>query len=40
VAGLDLLRCGVLQARRAGLTPDDVANAWPVERLLAAVRRG
>ncbi|MGL4512601.1 MAG: DNA polymerase/3'-5' exonuclease PolX [Lacipirellulaceae bacterium] len=40
VEGLGVLRYGILQARRAGLTADDVANAWPLERLLAAVRRG
>ena len=31
VAGLNFLRCGVLQARRAGLEKQDVANTrpWP-----------
>ncbi len=31
--GLDMLRCGILQARRAGLTKADVANARPWEKL-------
>lgn len=31
--GLDMLRCGILQARRAGLTKPDVANARPWETL-------
>jgi len=37
VAGLDVLRYGVLQARRGGLTKDDVANtrSWPqVKKML------
>ncbi len=29
VDGLGVLRYGILQARRGGLTRDDVANAWP-----------
>jgi DNA polymerase (family 10) len=33
--GLDVMRCGVLQARRAGLEPDDVANT----RTLAGLRK-
>ena len=33
--GLDLMRCGVLQARRAGLEADDVANT----RTLAGLRK-
>jgi DNA polymerase (family X) len=33
LAGLADLRYGVITARRAGLTPDDVVNAWPLERL-------
>ena len=31
--GFDHLRHGVLQARRAWLTPDDVINAWELARL-------
>lgn len=34
VAGLDVMRCGVLQARRAGLTAEDIANT----RSLAGLR--
>jgi DNA polymerase (family 10) len=33
--GLDVMRCGVLQARRAGLEPKDVANT----RTLASLRK-
>jgi len=32
--GLDVLPCGINQARRAGLTAADVANTWPLEKLL------
>jgi DNA polymerase (family 10) len=35
IRGLDVMRCGVLQARRAGLTADDVANT----RTLAGLRK-
>jgi DNA polymerase (family X) len=35
LAGLDDMRFGVVTARRAWLTPDDVINAWPLERLRA-----
>jgi len=35
---LDLLRCGVLQARRAGLTAADIANTLPLAELLACKR--
>ncbi|HEY2412645.1 MAG TPA: DNA polymerase/3'-5' exonuclease PolX, partial [Pirellulaceae bacterium] len=37
--GLDVLRFGILQARRAGLTKDDVANTrtWPqMKKLIGA----
>ena len=34
-----LIRYGVDQARRAGLSADQVLNAWPLERLLDAFRR-
>ncbi len=40
VANLDLMRYGVFVARRAGLTRDDVLNAWPVERMRRALRKG
>jgi len=36
---LDLMRFGIDQARRAWLTPDDVINAWPLERLLAVLAK-
>ena len=40
IRGLDVMRCGVLQARRAGLTASDVANtlAWGDFRTLLAGR--
>jgi DNA polymerase (family 10) len=34
-AGLDVMRCGILQARRAGLEPHDVANTLPLTALRA-----
>ena len=37
---LDLMRCGVEQARRAGLEPGDVINTLPLAELLAALGRG
>ncbi len=36
---LDQLHFGVSIARRAWLTPDDVINAWPVDKLLAWIRQ-
>ena len=39
-ANLDLMRYGVFVARRAGLTKDDVLNAWPRERMRKALRKG
>jgi DNA polymerase (family 10) len=33
--GLEVMRCGILQARRAGLTADDVVNT----RSLSALRK-
>jgi DNA polymerase (family 10) len=39
MANLDLIRYGVFVARRAGLTKDDVLNAWPWERMRKAVRK-
>jgi DNA polymerase (family 10) len=38
--GLDVLRYGVLQARRAGLTKNDVANARDLKKLQALVDKG
>jgi DNA polymerase (family 10) len=34
-----LVRYGVDQARRAGLSAEQVLNAWPLARLLDAFRR-
>lgn len=39
VDGLDQLRFGVLQARRAGLSPADIGNAHPWEELRAMIGR-
>jgi DNA polymerase (family 10) len=36
--GLDVMFYGVAVARRAWATPEDVVNAWPLERLLARVQ--
>ena len=38
-AGLEVLRYGILQARRAGLTKADVANTRPWEKLKALIGR-
>jgi DNA polymerase (family X) len=38
-AGLDLMRYGLFVARRAGLTKNDVLNAWPFERMRKALRK-
>lgn len=40
IAGLDLLKHGVRQARRAALTPAQVANTRPWDELCKLVRRG
>jgi DNA polymerase (family 10) len=37
--GLDVMRCGILQARRAGLEPDDVANTRTLAGLRDQMRR-
>jgi DNA polymerase (family X) len=37
---MEKIRYGVLQARRAWLTPDDVLNTLPVERFAKAMKRG
>ncbi len=37
VQGLDVMRFGVLQARRAGLTPADVINTRPWPELRARI---
>lgn len=38
IDGLDVLRYGITQARRAGLLRDQVLNTWSVDRLLAWTR--
>ena len=41
IDGLDVMSCGIQQARRAGLTKDDVANTrtWPqLKKLIIAQR--
>src|SRR5580658_7879623 len=38
--GLDYLRYGVGTAQRGWLTPDDVINTWPLQRLRAFLRKG
>jgi len=38
-ADLDLMRFGIDQARRAGLTPDDIINTLPLDRLRALLGR-
>lgn len=37
--GMDVMHYGVLQARRAGITKDQVLNTWPLEKLLAWLQR-
>ncbi len=39
-AGLGVLRYGILQARRAGLTARDVANTIPRDEFLQLVAKG
>jgi DNA polymerase (family 10) len=39
IANLDLIRYGLFAARRAGLTKEDVLNAWPWERARKSIRR-
>ena len=39
VEGLDVMHFGITQARRAGLTKEQVANTWPLGRLLAWLKR-
>jgi DNA polymerase (family 10) len=38
--GFGVLRYGVLQARRAGLTKSDVANTRPLDKFLQLVEKG
>jgi DNA polymerase (family X) len=37
--GMDVMRYGVVQARRAGLLKSQVLNTWPLDRLLAWCQR-
>ncbi len=39
IDGLDVMRFGVTQARRAGLTKQQVANTWPLPKLLEWLQR-
>lgn len=39
IEGLDVMRFGITQARRAGLTKPQVVNTWPLDKLLQWVRR-
>ncbi len=39
VEGLDVMHFGITQARRAGLTKQQIANAWPLEKLLDWLER-
>jgi len=32
LAGFDMMKYGIVTARRAWATPGDVLNAWPVEK--------
>ncbi len=38
--GLAVVRYGILQSRRAGLTKNDVANTLPLKKLLALIAKG
>lgn len=40
IGALDLLRFGVGTAQRGWLTPDDVINAWPLDRLSQFLAKG
>ncbi len=39
VEGLEVMHFGITQARRAGLTKAQIANAWPLEKLLDWLER-
>jgi len=39
VEGLDVMSFGITQARRAGLTKPQVANTWPIDKLLEWLKR-
>ncbi|SHG48533.1 DNA polymerase (family 10) [Thermosyntropha lipolytica DSM 11003] len=36
---LDLIRYGVINARRGWLTPDDIINTWPLDKLISFLNR-
>jgi DNA polymerase (family 10) len=40
IGDLNSARYGVAAARLAGLTPDDVINAWPLSRLREFLAKG
>ncbi len=39
IDGLDVMRYGIIQARRAGLLRSQVLNTWPLDQLLAWTKR-
>lgn len=39
IEGFEVIRYGIVQARRAGLTADRVVNTWPLDQLLAWLKR-
>ena len=39
IEGLDVMRFGITQARRANLTKQQVVNTWPLDKLLQWIRR-
>ncbi len=39
IEGLDVMRFGITQARRANLTKQQVVNTWPLDKLLEWIRR-
>jgi DNA polymerase (family 10) len=38
--GMQVIRYGIIQARRAGLRKGQVVNTWPVDKLLKWTQRG
>ncbi|HRX82861.1 MAG TPA: DNA polymerase/3'-5' exonuclease PolX, partial [Pirellulaceae bacterium] len=40
IDGLDCMRYGILQARRAGLTKEDIANTRTLPQLRSLIRKG
>ena len=39
IEGLEVMRFGITQARRASLTKQQVVNTWPLDKLLEWIRR-